>query len=66
MTSSDNHRPIRPTHVAIIMDGNGRWATRNGKPRHAGHRAGVKSAREVVEACAESDVKVLTLFAFSS
>ncbi|MEQ1801770.1 MAG: polyprenyl diphosphate synthase [Gammaproteobacteria bacterium] len=66
MTSSDNYRPIRPTHVAIIMDGNGRWATRNGKPRHAGHRAGVKSARAVVEACAESDVKVLTLFAFSS
>jgi undecaprenyl diphosphate synthase len=67
MTSNSNkHRPIRPTHVAIIMDGNGRWATRNGKPRHAGHRAGVKSARQVVEACAESDVKVLTLFAFSS
>src|SRR5262249_30586153 len=53
-------------HVAIIMDGNGRWATRNGKPRHAGHRAGVKAARAVVEACAESDVKILTLFAFSS
>jgi undecaprenyl diphosphate synthase len=66
MTTSDKYRPIRPTHVAIIMDGNGRWATRNGKPRHAGHRAGVKSARAVVEACAESDVKVLTLFAFSS
>lgn len=66
MTNSDKYRPIRPTHVAIIMDGNGRWATRNGKPRHAGHRAGVKSARAVVEACAESDVKVLTLFAFSS
>ena len=66
MTTSGKYRPIRPTHVAIIMDGNGRWATRNGKPRHAGHRAGVKSARAVVEACAESDVKVLTLFAFSS
>jgi len=52
--------------VAIIMDGNGRWATRHGRPRHAGHRAGVKSARAVVEACAQSDVKVLTLFAFSS
>lgn len=48
------------------MDGNGRWATRHGKPRHAGHRAGVKSARAVVKACAEADVKVLTLFAFSS
>ncbi len=66
MTSSGDNRPVRPTHVAIIMDGNGRWATRNGKPRHAGHRAGVKSARAVVKVCAEFDVKVLTLFAFSS
>ena len=66
MTTSGNYPPVRPAHVAIIMDGNGRWATRNGRPRHAGHRAGVKSARAVVEACAASDVKVLTLFAFSS
>ena len=66
MTTSGSDRPVRPAHVAIIMDGNGRWASRNGKPRHAGHRAGVKSARAVVEACAASDVKVLTLFAFSS
>ena len=66
MNSGGSARPVRPTHVAIIMDGNGRWATANGTPRHAGHRAGVKSARQVVEACAESDVKVLTLFAFSS
>jgi undecaprenyl diphosphate synthase len=55
-----------PGHVAIIMDGNGRWASRHGKPRHAGHRAGVRSARDVVEACAAAGVKVLTLFAFSS
>jgi undecaprenyl diphosphate synthase len=66
MKNGGDDRPVRPTHVAIIMDGNGRWASRHGKPRHSGHRAGVKSAREVVEACAESDVKVLTLFAFSS
>ncbi len=66
MTSSGDNRPVRPNHVAIIMDGNGRWAMRNGKPRHVGHRAGVKSARAAVMACAESDVKVLTLFAFSS
>jgi len=66
MTGTVDNRPIRPTHVAIIMDGNGRWATRNGRPRHMGHRAGVKSARAAVKACAESDVKVLTLFAFSS
>jgi undecaprenyl diphosphate synthase len=66
MTSSGDNQPVRPTHVAIIMDGNGRWATRHGRPRHAGHRAGVKSARAAVKACAEADVKVLTLFAFSS
>lgn len=66
MTENRNYPAVRPTHVAIIMDGNGRWATRHGKPRHSGHRAGVKAARDVVEACAESDVKVLTLFAFSS
>lgn len=66
MSSRADFGPVRPAHVAIIMDGNGRWATRHGRPRHAGHRAGVKSARAVVEACAQSDVKVLTLFAFSS
>jgi len=66
MSINGSTPPVRPSHVAIIMDGNGRWATRHGRPRHAGHRAGVRSAREVVEACAESDVKVLTLFAFSS
>lgn len=66
MSSRADFGPERPAHVAIIMDGNGRWATRHGRPRHAGHRAGVKSARAVVEACAQSDVKVLTLFAFSS
>jgi undecaprenyl diphosphate synthase len=55
-----------PRHVAVIMDGNGRWATRNGRPRHAGHRAGVKSARAVVERCAEAGVQFLTMFAFSS
>ena len=48
------------------MDGNGRWATKHGRPRVAGHRAGVKVARTVVEACAEAGVEVLTLFAFSS
>jgi len=55
-----------PQHVAIIMDGNGRWANSRGKPRHAGHRAGVKATRAVVEAAAERGVKALTLFAFSS
>jgi undecaprenyl diphosphate synthase len=48
------------------MDGNGRWATRNGRPRFAGHSAGVKVARSVVETCAKADIEFLTLFAFSS
>ena len=55
-----------PTHVAVIMDGNGRWARARGKPRHSGHRAGVKSVRATVEVAAERGVQVLTLFAFSS
>jgi len=55
-----------PRHVAIIMDGNGRWAERRGLPRSAGHRAGVKPVRLVVEECARRGVAALTLFAFSS
>jgi undecaprenyl diphosphate synthase len=55
-----------PRHVAVIMDGNGRWANARGKPRHAGHRAGVKSVRATVEIAAERGVEYLTLFAFSS
>ncbi len=55
-----------PRHVAIIMDGNGRWAKDRKKPRHAGHRAGVKSVRMSVETAAERGVDYLTLFAFSS
>jgi undecaprenyl diphosphate synthase len=53
-------------HVAIIMDGNGRWATRRGLPRSAGHRAGVQAVRRVVEAAPEFGIAALTLFAFSS
>ncbi|HME38120.1 MAG TPA: polyprenyl diphosphate synthase [Steroidobacteraceae bacterium] len=55
-----------PQHVAIIMDGNGRWARSRGMPRPAGHRASVKVVRRVVEECAKRQVRVLTLFAFSS
>jgi len=55
-----------PRHVAIIMDGNGRWATRRGLPRQAGHRAGVKAARGIVQTAARRGIDVLTLFAFSS
>ncbi len=55
-----------PQHVAIIMDGNGRWATRRHLPRTAGHAKGVQAVRRVVEACVRSGVRYLTLFAFSS
>lgn len=55
-----------PRHIAIIMDGNGRWARKRGLPRIAGHRAGVKSVREIVRACGEIGIKVLTLYAFSA
>jgi undecaprenyl diphosphate synthase len=54
-----------PQHVAIIMDGNGRWAERRHLPRLAGHRAGVMKARESIETCARLNVPVLTLYAFS-
>lgn len=55
-----------PQHIAIIMDGNGRWAKRQNKPRFMGHKAGVKSVEAVVKRCIELDVKVLSIFAFSS
>lgn len=55
-----------PQHIAVIMDGNGRWAKRRFMPRLAGHRAGVESARLIVKNCARRGIKVLTLFAFSS
>jgi undecaprenyl diphosphate synthase len=55
-----------PQHVAIIMDGNGRWARARGLPRAAGHRSSIKVVRRVVEDCAKRDVRFLTVFAFSS
>jgi len=55
-----------PRHVAIIMDGNGRWAKDRNQPRHSGHRAGVISVRQSIETAAERGVECLTLFAFSS
>ena len=55
-----------PLHVAVIMDGNGRWAKGRGLPRVAGHRKGVERVRDMVTACAEKGVKYLTMFAFSS
>ncbi|MDX2135208.1 MAG: isoprenyl transferase [Saprospiraceae bacterium] len=55
-----------PRHIAIIMDGNGRWAKQKGMPRLLGHRNGVRSVREVTEACGEVGVEYLTLYAFST
>lgn len=57
---------IIPKHVAIIMDGNGRWAKQRKLPRTAGHREGVKATQEIIKAAGEAGVKYLTLFAFSS
>ena len=62
----DHGQRLVPAHVAVIMDGNGRWARSRGMPRHAGHRAGVKSVREMVQIAARSGVSYLTVFAFSS
>src|SRR5262245_41570785 len=69
---SDDERLLRqldqaklPRHVAVIMDGNGRWARKRRLPRIAGHRAGIASVREMVESCARLDVPVLTVYAFS-
>lgn len=55
-----------PRHIAIIMDGNGRWAQKRYLPRAAGHQAGVKTVRDIVDYCARHGIEVLTLFAFSS
>ena len=55
-----------PTHVAIIMDGNGRWALEKGLPRVSGHRAGTENLREVIEASVEFGIKYLTIYAFST
>ncbi len=57
---------LAPQHIAIIMDGNGRWARERGLPRRDGHRAGAESLREILEACIETGVSHLTVYAFSS
>ena len=64
-------RPLQPLatvprHVAIIMDGNGRWASKRGLPRLAGHRAGTENIRRIIEGCVELGVQILTLYAFST
>ena len=62
MKSSDN----KPQHIVIIMDGNGRWARQRGLPRAAGHRAGIKTLRNIVEHCSVENLAALTVYAFSS
>ncbi|MBS3963690.1 MAG: isoprenyl transferase [Methylomonas sp.] len=63
-TAHDSHD--NPRHIAIIMDGNGRWAQKRMMPRVMGHHAGVKAVRKIVEYCAKQGIEVLSLFAFSS
>lgn len=55
-----------PVHIAIVMDGNGRWAASRGLPRLSGHRAGTENLRRVIRACVEFDIKILTIYAFST
>ena len=55
-----------PRHIAIIMDGNGRWANAKGLPRIAGHREGVRTVRKITEICGELNVKILSLYTFST
>ena len=66
--SSTSQVPLErvPYHLAIIMDGNGRWARSRGMPRLAGHKAGVENMRRVLRACSEFGIKILTLYAFST
>jgi len=66
MNPSENKIEIIPQHIAIIMDGNGRWAKKRGLPRLAGHRAGTENLRRVIRACVEFNVKYLTIYAFST
>jgi undecaprenyl diphosphate synthase len=65
-TSPTEHQAAGPRHVAIIMDGNGRWAEMRGRPRLMGHHAGARRVRQIVEACPRLGVKYLTIFAFST
>ena len=64
MSVSDNQSTLK--HVAVIMDGNNRWAKRRGLPGPAGHKEGVERVRDAVDACKHAGVQVLTVFAFSS
>jgi undecaprenyl diphosphate synthase len=59
----ENSAMVIPTHIAIIMDGNGRWAIARGLPRLAGHRAGTENLRRTIEACIEFGIQYLTIYA---
>src|SRR6185295_4961332 len=65
MAKTAEHSGV-PRHIAVIMDGNGRWAAARALPRPAGHRMGVRAVKKIVENCTRRGVEVLTLFAFSS
>ncbi len=66
ISSSGNDKSIFPRHIAVVMDGNGRWANKRHLPRAAGHKAGVNATRKIVENCAKNNIEALTIFAFSS
>lgn len=66
MKSAPSAESKFPRHVAVIMDGNGRWARQHDKPHLAGHRAGAETVRRLVEICGNSDIQYLTLYAFST
>lgn len=64
--SGNQDNPVTPKHIAVIMDGNGRWAKARGLPRLAGHQAGTENLRKVIRACVEFGVRYLTIYAFST
>jgi len=66
INKTDQQDNSRPKHIVVVMDGNGRWAKKRLMPRTAGHHAGVKATRKVVEACVKEKITALTLFAFST
>lgn len=66
LTNSTENLPKVPVHIAIVMDGNGRWAASRGLPRLSGHRAGTENLRRVIRACVEFGIKILTIYAFST
>jgi len=66
ISKTEQDDSVRPKHIVVVMDGNGRWAKKRLMPRTAGHHAGVKSTRKIVEECIKEKIQALTLFAFSS